>query len=295
MAAQRQPADPRRLERPSKSLIPSRKAKTIRRQRRGRHVVGKLQPRDLGRIHPRPQAVDRVHHQRRSHFPPAPAIARSGSATKAGRSSAVAGSSHLVRPEPLPADRPDLASCGTTSASQIASRRPPRGCDGQRQAGAMPDRDIARLHQRRNRGVGQALIPRQQQRIVRRHHQQRLFKARVEAGQPVDVGRMLAVAIDHQRVIARRRRRRAQRRQPRPALGQRQRGRQVGVPKSRPVDADQVGHGVLPFGKLCRAPLARNPGRRRLRSRRPCAYIRRREVGAGRRLANPVRSGRKQP
>jgi hypothetical protein len=61
----------------------------------------------------------------------------------------------------------------------------------------------SRPNQGRDSGIGQTLVARDQQRIVWRDHQHRLFEPGIEPGQPVQVRRMLAVAVDDQRRMAR--------------------------------------------------------------------------------------------
>ena len=142
----------------------------------------------------------------------------------------------------------------------------------------------------RNLRIGQAFVARDQQRSVRTDHQQGFLEPGIEPGQPVQVRRMLAVAVNHQRVQPPQRHFGPHRRQPSGHLTGRRIRRHIWLSGVRPVDADQSGcHDLAPPV----SPKATRPIR--LAKALPAAYIHRREVGAGRRLANPVRSGRKQP
>ena len=117
----------------SKSVIPSRNADHHPAQRRRRHVVGEFQPRDLGRVHDRPQARARVHHQRGRILDRCGTCGASGSRpTKAGRSSG----RRRARP-PRPArtsfqpTAPICARCGQHLGQTLdPAAAAPLGCEG---------------------------------------------------------------------------------------------------------------------------------------------------------------------
>ncbi len=270
-------------------------------QRGGGHVVGKLQSGDVIHPHAGAQAMAGVHEKGRRILDPAgdPAqrIGQEGGNVQRG-----GGVVHLVRAEPFPADRPDPGTLRHDPGQPVGqARRPPR-LRGQRQRGRVTGADLSGHHHRRDAGVGQAFVAGQEQRVGGRHHQHRLFEARIEARQPAQVGGMFAVAVDDDGGKALLGRPRAQRGHAGPGFFQREGRRQVGAAEIRPFDPAQVAHLVSPWRCLRRGRRGPKPSGRaairpgpQLASAAALDYIHGREVGAGKRLANPVRSGRKQP
>ena len=197
VAPQGQPADMRRLigRKVADAVL---EGKDHPPQGRRRHVVGKLQPGNPRRIDLAAQPATGVHHQVGDVFHLGGAGAqRVGDERR--QVECCCRVRHLGRREPFPADGADGA-FRHRFVDPITQRPARARLRRQGQAGAQAGLDVAGLNQWRNRGVGQPFIPRQQGRRVARHDQQRLFKARVKAAQPLDIRRMFAVAVNDHRL-----------------------------------------------------------------------------------------------
>ena len=216
-------------------------------QRPRRHVVCKFQSCYVRRIHPRAQAVPRMHHHIGRVFHPR-RNAPQGVRQKHRNIQRGCRIIHLPRLKPFPADRAQRTALWHRFRQPIPQPPPVTRLRWQRQAGTVAGANIAHRHQRRNLGIGKAFIACQQQRIIGRDNQHRLFKPWVKPGQPVHVRRVFAVAVNHRSAVTPHGNSPPERRQPPPHFRQCQRGRHIRRPKIGPVDTDQTrSHANLPL------------------------------------------------